>query len=250
MVDSKNKIEYVPGFYAEQKPNAADLADGYIREWAEEQQKTEKEDIQLEKLFPTICFSRIIGVGAVEIADILAKKIGYRVVDQQILEHITNEIKLSNMTTDSFDRRYPGKMGEYLSHLFNQTSFPDNDYNRHLFATIRAIAGLGPTIFIGWGTHLVLPRERVMAVRFVCSKAYPIKRLAKILNVEEQEIERKLEDFNLKQSYFYKKVYHLEKASTQEFDLVINCDYINDPQWVAEIVEENFRKKFSIRTER
>ncbi len=99
MVDSNKNIEYVPGFYEEKKPRVADLADRYIREWDEEQQKMEKEDIQPEKLFPTICFSRIIGVGAVEIADILAKKIGYRVVDRQILEHITNEIKLSNITT-------------------------------------------------------------------------------------------------------------------------------------------------------
>ena len=250
MVDSDKNIEYVPGFYARKKPSAADLADRYIREWDEEQQKMKKDDIQPEKLFPTLSFSRIIGVGAVEIADILAKNIGYRVVDRQILEHINNEIKLSNITTASFNKRYPGKMSEYLSHLFSETSFPDNDYNRHLFATILAIAGLGPTIFIGWGTHLVLPRDRVMAVRFVCSEAYRVKRLATILNVEEQEIERKLEDFNLKQSYFYKKVYGLEKASNQEFDLVINCDYIQEPQWAAEIVEENFRKKFSIRTGR
>jgi len=151
----------------------------------------EKEDIQPEKLFPTICFSRIIGVGAVEIANILAKKIGYRVVDRQILEHITNEIKLNNITTASFNKRYHGKMSEYLSRFFNEISFPDNEYNRHLFATMLAIAGLGPTIFIGWGTHLVLPRERVMAVRFVCSKEYRIKRLAVILNVGDQEIERK-----------------------------------------------------------
>ena len=66
----------------------------------------------------------------------------------------------------------------------------------------------------------------------------------------KQEIEKKLEGFNLKQSYFYKRVYHLEKASTQEFDLVINCDYIKDHQWAAEIVEKNFRKKFSIRAGR
>lgn len=246
MIDPNKNIEYVPGFYEAKKPSAAELANRYIREWDEEQEKMEKEDIQPEKLLPTICFSRIIGVGAVEIADILAKKIGYRVVDRQILEHITSEIKLSNITTASFDKRYPGKMSEYLSRLFHETSFPDNDYNRHLFATIRSIAGLGPTIFIGWGTHLVLPRERVMAVRFVCSKAYRIKRLATILNVDELEIERKLEDFNLKQSYFYKKVFNIEKASTQEFDLVINCDFIKDPQWAAEIVEENFKKKFSI----
>lgn len=239
-----NNFEYVPGFYTHKKPSAAELADRYVRKWDKEHQKTETEDIQPSELFPTICFSRIIGVGAVEIADILAKKIGYRVVDRQILEHITNEIKLSNITTASFDRRYPGRISEYLSRLFNEKPFPDNEYNRHLFATMFAIAGLGPTIFIGWGTHLVLPRERVMAVRLVCSKEFRTKRWATILKVGEQEIQRKLEDFNLKQSYFYKEVYNLEKASTQEFDLAINCDYVKKPEWVADIVFSFFKKKF------
>jgi cytidylate kinase len=107
-----------------------------------------------------------------------------------------------------------------------------------------AIAGLGPTIFIGWGTHLVLPRDRVLAVRLVCSKEFRTQRWATILNVGEQEIQRKLEELNLKQSYFYKKVYNLEKSSTQEFDLVINCDYVKKPEWVSDIVFSLFNKKF------
>jgi len=107
-----------------------------------------------------------------------------------------------------------------------------------------AIAGLGPTIFIGWGTHLVLPRDRVLAVRLVCSKEFRTRRWATILKVGEQEIQRKLEELNLKQSYFYKEVYNLEKASTQEFDLVINCDCVKKPEWVADIVFSFFNKKF------
>jgi len=247
MVKNIKDVEYLPGLYSKKKPSIAELTHRYIREWDEERHKREKNIIPTEKVSPTICFSRIIGVGAVEIADILAKKIGYRVVERQILEHITGEMKLMDMTTASFDERYPGKMSEYLSRLFKETTFPDNEYNRHLFATIFAISVLGPTIFVGWGTHLVLPRERVMAVRFVCSKAYRIKRLAVLLNVEAQEIERKLEDFNLKQSYFYKKVYHLGKASTQEFDMVINCDFIEDPEDAAAMVELAFKKKFNIK---
>ncbi|RZB38506.1 MAG: hypothetical protein SRB2_00254 [Desulfobacteraceae bacterium Eth-SRB2] len=240
-----NNIEYFPGIYAHKKPGAAELADRYVRKWNKEQKKMETEDIQPSKLLPIICLSRIIGVGAVEIADILAKKIGYRVVDRQILEHITNEIRLSNITTASFDRRYPEKISEYLSRLFNEKPFPDNEYNRHLFATMFAIAGLGPTIFIGWGTHLVLPRNRVMGVRLVCSKEYRTKRWATLLKVGEQEIQKKLEELNLKQSYFYKKVYNLEKVSSQEFDLIINCDYVKEPEWAAEIILVNFKKKFA-----
>ena len=107
-----------------------------------------------------------------------------------------------------------------------------------------AIAGLGPTIFIGWGTHLVLPRDRVLAVRLVCSKEFRTQRWATILKVGKPEIQRKLEELNVKQSYFYKEVYRLEKASTQEFDLVINCDYVKEPEWVSDIVYSFFKKKF------
>jgi len=71
-----NDIEYVPGLYTHKKPSTAELTDRYVREWDKDLQKIDTEDIQASKLFPTICFSRIIGVGAVEIADILAKRIG------------------------------------------------------------------------------------------------------------------------------------------------------------------------------
>jgi cytidylate kinase len=107
-----------------------------------------------------------------------------------------------------------------------------------------AIAGLGPTIFIGWGTHLVLPRDRVLAVRLVCSKEFRTRRWATILKVGEQKIQNKLGELNIKQSYFYKEVFNLEKASTQEFDLIVNCDYVKNPKWVADIVYSFYKKKF------
>lgn len=247
MVKNIKDVEYVPGLYSKKKPSIAELTHRYIREWDEERHKREKNIIPTEKVSPTICFSRIIGVGAVEIADILAKKIGYRVVERQILEHITGEMKLMDMTTASFDERYPGKMSEYLSRLFKETTFPDNEYNRHLFATIFAVSGLGPTIFVGWGTHLVLPRNRVLAVRLICSKEYRTRRLAMIFKVNEENIERKLEENDLTQRYFYKRVYNLENASSHEFDLVINCDFIEDPEDAAAIVELAFKKKFNIK---
>ena len=69
---------------------------------------------------PTICFSRKIGVGALEIADILAEQTGYRVVDSEILEHIANQAKLSEKTVALFDERYPGQIGELLSFAFRE----------------------------------------------------------------------------------------------------------------------------------
>ena len=47
----------------------------------------------------------------------------------------------------------------------------------------------------------------------------------------------------------FRKVYGKKDASPYEFDIVINCDYIREPQWAAEIVAQSFNKKFDFGTE-
>jgi cytidylate kinase len=228
------------------RPGASELAESYIREW--DRQRLENKEVE-PKMKSTICFSRKIGVGALEIADILAKKTGYRVVDREILEHIANKSKLSERTVALFDERYPGRIREFLSMTFGEKSFIESNYTRQLFSAVFSISHLGPTIFVGRGVHLLLPRETVLAVRLLCSKAYRIERLARILNVAEKEAEDKLDQIDKEQRDFFKRVYGKKDASPYEFDLVINCDHIKEPQWAAEIIAKALEEKFSIRME-
>jgi len=43
-------------------------------------------------------------------------------------------------------------------------------------------------------------------------------------------------------------VYGKKDASPYEFDIVINFDYISEPQWAAEIVLQAFKAKFGDET--
>jgi cytidylate kinase len=243
MNEDKASVKYLSGAYSKLRPSAPKLADRYIREW-EEKRFERKEKEPESKMPPTICISRKMGIGALEIADILGEKIGYRVVDKEIVEYIANQAKMSEKTVSLFDERYPGEIGEFLSLAFREKSFMKTDYTRHLFSTIFSIAGLGPAIFVGRGTHMLLPRERLLAVRFIASKEQRVKRLAKIMDVDEREAETKLEQIDREQRDFFKKVYGKKDASPYEFDLVINCDFISDPKWAAEIVAQTFKEKF------
>ncbi len=243
MKTGSRRGKYVPGTYVKTRPDVAELAENYIREWEEKRLEVKKERPRPE-MPPSICFSRKIGVGALEIADILAVKTGYRVVDREILEHIANQAKLSEKTVALFDERYPGEIGELLSLAFREKAFIKSDYTRHLFRTILSIAGLGPTIFVGRGVHMLLPRERVLAIRFIASKEQRVMRLADIMDLDEKEVETKIEQMDREQRDFFKKIYERKDASPYEFDLVINCDYISDPKWAADIVALAFKEKF------
>ena len=243
MTSKMGGLNYVPGMYAKKRSSSAELADRYIREWEKRRLESKKKKPK-PKMPPTICFSRKIGVGALEVADILSQKIGYRVFDREILEKIASNANLSEKTVAIFDELYPGAMSEFSALLFGEKSFIKSDYTRHLSRAVLSIAFLEPTIFVGRGTHLILPRDKVLAVRFIGGKDHRVKRLAKLLKIKEYEAEKKLGQIDKEQSSFFKKVYGKKEASPYEFDVVINFDYIRKPRWAAEIVERAFQMKF------
>ena len=81
MAGKIDSVKYVPGMYGKKRPAGHQLVDKYFRDLERkiiEKKRREKKP----EIYPTICFSRKIGVGALEIGDILAEKINYNMVDR------------------------------------------------------------------------------------------------------------------------------------------------------------------------
>jgi len=244
MISSINKTAYRPGNYKKKRPDVSGVADQYVRSAEKRFQEFAAKKEMPTGIPPTICFSRKIGVGALEIADALASILGIRVADRLIVEDIAANRELSEKTIGFFDERYPGKIAELGVFLFGEKSFVMSNYVRALFGSIYALADDEPTIFVGRGAHLVLPRERVLAVRLICSKSHRVTRVAKMLRITYLEAEKKLDETDKEQRDFFKKVFKRRDASPYEFDMVLNVDFINNPSWAVDIVHAAFRAKF------
>ncbi|MBU1171904.1 MAG: cytidylate kinase-like family protein [Proteobacteria bacterium] len=238
--------DYKPGDYRKKRVKPSDWLNAQFQKWCSAQEEHKRQKIA-KIMVPTVCISRKIGVGALEVADHLSNMIDYKVVDRQILEHMAADGQLSEKTVNIFDERYPGKMKEFSALLFAEKSFIKSDYARQLAKSVIALANLEPTIFVGRGTHLVLPRENVMAVRLIGSPAYRIKRLAGIMEVSEAEAEKRMAIIDKEQREFFKTMYNKKDAVPYEFDLVINMDYIPEPKKVANIIACAFDEKFEDR---
>jgi hypothetical protein len=244
MAINKPKLKYVPGTHGKKRPEAAPLAAQFIREWEQGRHKLKGKKIEPSEISPAICFSRKIGGGALEISDLLAEKIYYRVVDRELLEHIAKDKELSKKTVEFFDERYPGKMSELGSMLFGEKSFIMTEYVQNLVSAVFTFANMGSSIFVGRGAHLILPRDRVLAVRIICSNEYRSLRLADILDVEETEAEKLLDQIDREQRAFFKKAFGKKDASPYEFDLVLNSDFITEPEGAADVIKCAFKEKF------
>lgn len=238
---------YVPGAYVKRKPGAEELVGHYVRNWENRRMADDarqKAAAAANELPPCIAFSRKIGVGALEIADMVAQRLDYRVADRELIEQIASQSNVSQHAIDFFDERFPGYVNRTFKYLFGEKAFIDSDYARHLFSAVFAIAGLEPTVFVGRGTHLILPREQVLAVRCIASDDYRFRRIAEMMNTGTDAAKKKLRDIDRDQAAFFKKVFGKKEASPYEFDMVVNLDHFVKPADVADIVALAFEKKF------
>jgi cytidylate kinase len=246
MVEHTKESKYVPGTYAKPKPSVSELASRYVREWEEKRLERKPKGPQAVEFPPTICISRKLGIGAMEVANRVAERTGYRVVDHLLLQHIATQASLSEKTVEIFDERYPGKIAEFVTLAFGEKGFIKSDYTKHLFRSVYAIAAMGPTVFVGRGVHLLLDRKRVFAARIISSTQARIQKLVALKNIPEQEAAREINELDRLQAAFFKEVFDKKDASPYEFDVVINCDDFKDLRSVAEIILKAFRERFDL----
>lgn len=244
MKKMSNEKAYPPGYYGKKMMSASDWAGTQIQKW--EREKAERKKIKNLSPKHCICLSRGIGVGALEVADFLSKRTEYRVIDKEIMEHMAKDSSLTEKIISFYDERFPGKMRELLSGLSIEKKFFKNDYVKQLAKTVTALSHTDPTIFVGRGTHLILPRHMILSVQLTGSRKHRIEKLANMLGIDKGEAETKLKTIDDEHHNFFKAVYLREKISADEFDLIINMDHIKSGFQVAQIIACAFEQKFQV----
>lgn len=247
MVDNGIGERFVPGMYLKQQrsnKSIAQVAEQRMHEWERNRLASIKNKTVKARVNNCICISRKIGVGALEIADLVAQKTGLHVVDREVLEHIANDTNLKQTAIDCFDERHPGVMKNIEAMVIGGKSFSMGDYMKHLIATVYSMADDSPIIFVGRGTHLILPRERTLAVRIVCSSAHRIRRVAEILGVDEGEAAKRLEAEDKQQYEFFRKNFKKKEATPYEFDVTFNADFLPNAAGIAGLIEQAYKVKF------
>ena len=168
-------------------------------------------------------------------------------IDREIMEYMAKDSTLTEKIIEFYDERVPGKMRELLVALSIKKKCFENEYIRQLAKTVTALAHTEPTIFVGRGTHLILPRHTILSVELICRRKRRIERLSNMLGVDKGEAEKRLKTMDDEHHEFFKAVYLREKVSSDEFDLVINMDCIHSGRQVAQIIACAFEQKFQIK---
>jgi cytidylate kinase len=199
-----------------------------------------------------ITVARQVGVAGEEVAQVLAKKTGYRYIDYQIIQEAAAEAGVSPETVSEAEHT-PSLLTRILESLARNPSMPvaawadpipltttplytSSDYRRFVEDVVRDLAEQGECVIVGHAAQVIL-RGRLDTVRVLVtgSPDFRARRIMAGMNVDEQTALKTVDRTDAERKDWYKRFYDTGWLSPWTYDLCINTDHLN-PEQGAELV--------------
>ena len=204
------------------------------------QQKSAKETLGP---YPTVTVSRERGSGGGLIAKQAADRLGFVLLDSEIVDHVARSASVDRIVVMHMDERSQHSIKEWTDRVIHRRAFSGQTYMAHLAKTVLAVGEKGRAVIVGRGAHLLLPIERCFRVRAIAPVEVRIERLSASTGMGRFEAETVIAETDKQRSQFIQENFQQADANPLLYDLVINTGEIA-LETAAELVVCAVERKF------
>jgi cytidylate kinase len=190
-----------------------------------------------------ITISRETGAGASQIAATVGRKLGWEVLDKNLLDRIADRFRLSRPMLELVDETNFNWAYDVIGVFLDPKIVPHEKYLAHLGRVIRTAARRGNVVLVGRGARFLLPRENGLAVRIIASMSYRAARVMQRLGCDEAKARRYIQEVDHGRKVFVEKFFHHDIADPDLYDLVLSVDRLGQATAADMIVEAASRKE-------
>ena len=188
-----------------------------------------------------ITISRQYGAGGSVVARRVAELLGWRVVDNELVERVAAEAGLAPEDVARREERVPGFVQRLAQALVAGTpeagpgpaiavplsSLAEPDLVRITERVVAQVASEGRVVLVGRAAPAVLGSEReALHVRVVASRRYRIRVAAKRLAVSEEEAARITDDTDKNRARYHREYYKREWADPVGYHMTLNTELL------------------------
>ena len=167
-----------------------------------------------------ITISRQVAALGDEIADALAKKMGYKFVDRKYIEKRIVELGFPEEKMKKYDERKPG--------FFASLVKDRDEYLDYLQTAILETAKDGNCILIGRGSFVVLENvPNLIAVRFVAKDEIREKRLMKEFDWNKKQAQGRISESDENRKGFHKNFFNIDPDDPSNYHLTLNTGLLD-----------------------
>lgn len=162
-----------------------------------------------------ISISRQVAALGDEVADALAKKLGYTFIGRKAIEKRIVELGFPAEKMEKYDERKPG--------FFASLAKDRDAYLNYMRTAILEAASQGNCVLIGRGTFAVLEDvPNLVSVRFVSDDSVRIRRLMGEFNWTEKQALQRINESDQNRMGFHQNFFNIENENPAHYQLTIN----------------------------
>jgi cytidylate kinase len=184
-----------------------------------------------------ITISREYGSGGVMIAEKLAKKMGYDLFHQEVIQEMAKSAQISKRFIQTLDEKGLSVLEESIASLINERHLWPDQYLRHLMRIVGTIGRHGRAVIVGRGANYIIPVEKILRICVICQLPVRIKNIAKRFNISEVEARKKVLNTDANRRAFTRKYFYTDASDPHNYDVVINTGRISYDTAVESIID-------------
>ena len=189
-----------------------------------------------------ITISREAGAGGSEIAELVGRKLGWEVLDKNLLDRVADRFRLPRPMLELVDETTANWAYDILGAWMDRKIIPHEKYVVHLSQVVLAAARRGNVVFVGRGAQFMLPRDQGMAVRLIAPEKYRLERLVSQTGMSEAAARQFITETDRGRRDFVERFFHRDIAGPHLYDLVINVEHLGSAG-AAECIAAAYRRK-------
>lgn len=198
-----------------------------------------------EALFkPFITIAREPGSGGAPIAEAVAKKLGYELVDEQIIDSIARSTKKRREVVADIDEKSRSAIDTLLHSMFSKEHINEERFVFELVKVILAYAHKGKAVILGRGANFITPFGRGLHVNVTAPYSVRVRRAMDFEGHSEKKAKEVIAMVEKEREDFVKQYFHADSTKANSYDLTINTTYFRVPE-ARDIVIDAFKQKFS-----
>jgi cytidylate kinase len=221
----------------------AEAAERQMRRWLlmqtiEERLEHERAAEELaDRLGPYIAISREAGAGGGQIARLVGEKLGWDVLDKELLDFMADRYRLPRDILEFVDEKTANWLHETFGNWLERQVVTQSELVDHLGKIVLLAARHGKIIFVGRGAQFFLPRENGLTVRIVASEKFRIEQTMRRRALSHDAARHWIEETDRGRRELVRRYFHHDVADPDLYDLVVSAEKFR-PAGVANLIVE------------
>lgn len=207
--------------------------------------------------FRVVCISRTTAAGGEDVGQAVARQLGFRYVDEQIIRRAAQQAQVDPALVAKTEHRQPllerlvekiPRSAQVAGIVAAATGAPfvpspagpgtdAADLRVMIQAAIHEVARAGEAVIVAHAASMALANtENVLRVLVTASPATRIRQVAELERLDPPEAERRIATSDRARREYFRRFYKLKEELPTHYDLVVNTDLLTIAQAVSVVL--------------